>query len=91
MLTRRCWNSYLFLGMSFLVNTGSSVSNVFGPLILQGIAGFSSYDTTLLNIPFGVLQFAVILGSSYVALKTKTKSTVLACFMASPTPFIFRP
>lgn len=57
------------------------MSNVFGPLILQGIAGFTPNETTLLNVPFGVLQLVVILSASYVAFKTKTKSTVFVGFM----------
>ncbi|KAK4702871.1 hypothetical protein P7C70_g3352, partial [Phenoliferia sp. Uapishka_3] len=70
-----------FIAMTLFVNVGASTSNVFGPLILQGIAGFSASNTTLLNVPFGVLQVIVILAASYVAFKTKTKSTVFIAFM----------
>ncbi|KAK4702864.1 hypothetical protein P7C70_g3349, partial [Phenoliferia sp. Uapishka_3] len=70
-----------FIAMTLFVNVGASTSNVFGPLILQGIAGFTASNTTLLNVPFGVLQVIVILSASYVAFKTKTKSTVFIGYM----------
>lgn len=73
--------TWLFMAMAFLVNVGASVSNTFGPLILQGLAGFTAYKTTLLNIPFGALQVIVILGGSYAATKFSVKSYVFAGFM----------
>ncbi|ORY82361.1 major facilitator superfamily domain-containing protein [Leucosporidium creatinivorum] len=73
--------TWLFLAMSFCVNVGASVSNVFGPLILQGLVGFSSYTAILLNIPFGALQLIVILASSWAAYKFKTKSWIFGMAM----------
>ncbi|KAM0755202.1 MFS general substrate transporter [Meredithblackwellia eburnea MCA 4105] len=73
--------TYPFIAMTLLVNCGAATSNVFGPLLLQGIAGFSSYTTTLLNIPFGVLQLIMILSASYFAYKRKHKSPILALYM----------
>lgn len=70
--------TWLWLCMAFLVNVGASVSNVFGPLILQTIVGFPSYTAILLNIPFGALQLIVILIASYVAYKFKTKSLIFS-------------
>ncbi|KAL8287098.1 hypothetical protein RQP46_004104 [Phenoliferia psychrophenolica] len=70
-----------FIGMTLCVNVGASVSNVFGPLILQGIAGFTASQTTLLNIPFGALQLIVILAASFIASRYKIKSAVFAAFM----------
>jgi hypothetical protein len=43
---------WLFVALSFCLNFGASVTNVFGPLIIKGI-GFDSRVTILLNIPFG--------------------------------------
>jgi predicted MFS family arabinose efflux permease len=72
--------TYLFIGMTLLLNIGAQVSNTFGPLILAGI-GFDKYKTSLLNIPFGVLQFLTILLGSWAAAKCRLKSIVLAAFM----------
>lgn len=68
--------TYLFIGLAMLLNIGAAVTNTFGPLILSGF-GFSPYTTSLLNIPFGALQFIVILSASYAATKFKLKSAVL--------------
>ncbi|KAK4049046.1 hypothetical protein OIV83_004408 [Microbotryomycetes sp. JL201] len=73
--------TYLFLLMSICVNMGASVVSVFSPLILQGLAGFDKYQTTLLNIPFGALQVVVIYLASYVATRFKSKSIAFSCFM----------
>ncbi|RMD42086.1 hypothetical protein DV735_g3027, partial [Chaetothyriales sp. CBS 134920] len=72
--------TWLFIGMSLLLNVGASVSNTFGPLILKGL-GFDKYRTSLLNMPFGLLQFLVILAASYAAQKAKLKSAVIGTFI----------
>ncbi|KIW28356.1 uncharacterized protein PV07_08028 [Cladophialophora immunda] len=72
--------TYLWIGLSLLLNVGASVTNTFGPLILQGV-GFDKYKTSLLNMPFGAMQFIVILLASYAAQKAKLKSFVLAGLM----------
>jgi predicted MFS family arabinose efflux permease len=63
--------------MALLLNVGASVTNTFGPLILAGL-GFDKYTTSLLNMPFGAVQFLVILATSWAAAKAKLKSPVLA-------------
>ena len=63
-----------------LLNIGASVTNVFGPLILKGL-GYDQYKTTLLNMPFGALQFIVILIASFLASKAHLKGAILASFM----------
>lgn len=68
--------SYLWVGMSLLLNVGASVTNTFGPLILSGL-GFNKYITSLLNMPFGAVQFIIILLASYAAQKARLKSPVL--------------
>lgn len=72
--------TYLWIGMAMLLNIGASVTNVFGPLILGGL-GYDKYRTTLLNMPFGALQFVVILLASFLARTAKVKGAVLAAFM----------
>jgi hypothetical protein len=49
---------WLFVALSFCLNFGASVTNVFGPLIIKGI-GFDSRVTILLNIPFGESRLAL--------------------------------
>ncbi|GJN71246.1 MFS transporter [Purpureocillium lilacinum] len=72
--------TYLWIGMAMLLNVGASVTNTFGPLILNGIAT-DKYQTSLLNMPFGALQCIVILSASWLAQKAKLKGAVLAAFM----------
>jgi predicted MFS family arabinose efflux permease len=70
----------LWVGMAMLLNIGASVTNTFGPLILSGL-GYDEYKTSLLNMPFGALQFLVILIASYLAQKCRLKGAILASFM----------
>ncbi|KAJ8095006.1 hypothetical protein PM082_010224 [Marasmius tenuissimus] len=72
--------TWLFLSMTLLVNVGGSVATVFGPIILAGL-GFDKFKTSLLNIPFGVLQMILILVSSYVASYWRIKSLVIAALV----------
>lgn len=68
--------SYLYFVMSFGNNLGAQVVNTFGPLILGGL-GFDKYTTSLLNIPFGAMQYIVILAVAYAAVKFRWKSLTL--------------
>ena len=77
MLEPKTW---LFIGMSLLLNVGASVTNTFGPLILKGL-GYDKYTTSLLNMPFGAVQFLIILAASWCAQRFKLKSAILAAFM----------
>lgn len=72
--------SILWLAISMLLNIGASVTNVFGPTLIKGF-GFGPSVSTLLNMPFGALQFIFIILSSYAAVKWRIKSAVLAGFM----------
>jgi hypothetical protein len=68
--------TYLWIAMSLLLNLGASVTNTFGPLILNGL-GYDKYITSLLNMPFGAVQLIIILLSSYAAQKWKFKAPML--------------
>jgi MFS family permease len=68
--------TYLWICMSLLLNVGASVTNTFGPLILEGL-GLDPYKTSLLNMPFGALQWIVIVSASFAAQRFKIKSAVL--------------
>ena len=72
--------TYLFIGMSLANNLGAQVTNTFGPLILSGL-GFDKYKTSLLNMPFGALQYAVILAVAFAALKLRWKSATLIAIL----------
>ncbi|KAJ5572385.1 hypothetical protein N7535_006045 [Penicillium sp. DV-2018c] len=72
--------TYLWISMAMLLNIGASVTNIFGPLILSGL-GFDKYKTTLLTMPFGALQFIMILLASYLAQTARLKSAIIAGFM----------
>ncbi|KAK4545221.1 hypothetical protein LTR36_003400 [Oleoguttula mirabilis] len=68
--------TYLWVGLAMLLNVGASVTNTFGPLILNGL-GFDKYRTSLLNMPFGGLQVIVILLASWAAQRFRIKSAIL--------------
>jgi len=65
---------WLYMIMVIAVNAGASVSSVFGSIILKNLAGFSSDEAVLLNMPFGALQVVSILGASWLAYRFKRKS-----------------
>lgn len=72
--------TYLWIGMAMLLNVGANVTNTFGPLILGGL-GYDKYKTSLLSMPFGAMQFMVILLASYLARTARMKGVILAGFM----------
>lgn len=74
--------------ITFCVNTGASVTNTFGPLIIKGI--FSTNGSTgmklnreviLLNIPFGFVQTVVCFLGCILAARFGYKGFVLISFM----------
>ncbi|TXT07424.1 hypothetical protein VHUM_03144 [Vanrija humicola] len=72
---------YLYFIITFCVNTGASVTNTFGPLIIQNLGGFNSRQTILLNIPFGFVQTAVCFAGCILAARFGYKGIVLIAFM----------
>ncbi|KAI8631508.1 MFS general substrate transporter [Xylariaceae sp. FL1651] len=72
--------TYLWITLSLFTNAGASVTNTFGPLILNGL-GFDKYTTSLLNIPFGFVQFVIILFASWVVQRFRNKSTSMVIFV----------
>lgn len=75
--------TYLWFGMSLLLNAAASVTNTFGPIILNGL-GYDKYRTSLLNIPFGAIQWVVIMVSSIAAQRFRVKSVVLVLLTLPP-------
>ncbi|CAK1367266.1 unnamed protein product [Cercospora beticola] len=72
--------TYLWIALSLLLNVGASVTNVFGPTIISGF-GYDKFITSLLNMPFGALQFIMILFASWAAQKFKIKSLILVALV----------
>ncbi|GJN79989.1 MFS transporter [Purpureocillium lilacinum] len=72
--------SYLWIGLSLLLNIGAAVSGTFGPLILSGF-GFDAFQSSLLNMPFGAVQLIVILSSCWIVQKVRLRSVTLFGFM----------
>ncbi|EHK21561.1 uncharacterized protein TRIVIDRAFT_52696 [Trichoderma virens Gv29-8] len=72
--------TYLWIAMALLLNVGASVTNTFGPLILNGLVS-DKYMTSLLNMPFGALQTIVILLASFLAQKARVKGVILMLFI----------
>lgn len=68
--------TWLFVIMSLGNSLGSEVPYTFGPLIHTRL-GYDIYTTLLLNIPFGALQYVVVLGVSWLAMKFRWKSLTL--------------
>ncbi|KAL2202383.1 MFS general substrate transporter [Sarocladium strictum] len=72
--------SWLFIGMALCLNVTAAVTNTFGPLIVGGF-GFEPATTSLLNIPFGVVQLIVIFPASYLAHRYRIKFVFLEAVM----------
>ncbi|KDE06602.1 hypothetical protein MVLG_03098 [Microbotryum lychnidis-dioicae p1A1 Lamole] len=72
---------WIFMSCTFCVNVGTSVSSVFGALILQGLVGLSSYQSVILNVPFGTIQTIIIVLASWLAYRFKVKSIIMGVFM----------
>jgi len=72
--------TYLWIALSLFINAGASVTNTFGPLILNGL-GFDKYTTSLLNIPFGFVQWVIILFASWVVQRFRIKSAGMVGFV----------
>lgn len=66
----------LFFIMALGNSLGSQVPYTFGPLILDR-PGYDEYTTLLFNIPFGALQYIVVLGVSWLVTKFRWKSLTL--------------
>ncbi|KAI0438295.1 major facilitator superfamily domain-containing protein [Xylaria telfairii] len=72
--------TYLWIALSLFINAGAGVTNTFGPLILNGL-GFDKYKTSLLNIPFGFVQWLIILLASWFVQRFRIKSAVMVAFV----------
>ncbi|WVR03370.1 hypothetical protein IAU60_000361 [Kwoniella sp. DSM 27419] len=72
--------SYMYLAMTLLLNVGASVTTYFGPTLIASF-GFTGALASLLNMPFGFLQFLTIISGCFAAQKFKIKSAVLAVYV----------
>ncbi|KAB5575353.1 major facilitator superfamily transporter [Coniochaeta sp. 2T2.1] len=73
-----CW---FCLMLSISIPSGGI--STFGPLIVQSFQ-FSSFDTILLNIPFGAVQLIATMGGAFVAMKIKRKGPVIIGLCVPP-------
>lgn len=58
--------------------------STFGNLIVSSF-GYSSFQTILFNIPFGVIQIITILGSGWLATRFQRKGLVITGICVLPT------
>ncbi|KAF2968196.1 hypothetical protein GQX73_g5396 [Xylaria multiplex] len=72
--------TYLWVILSLFINAGASVTNTFGPLIIKGL-GYDKFVSSLLNIPFGFVQWVIILFASWVVQRFRLKSAVIVAFV----------
>ncbi|KAI1264667.1 major facilitator superfamily domain-containing protein [Xylariaceae sp. FL1019] len=68
--------TWVWLAMATFINVGAGVTNVFGPLIVNGL-GFDKYTTSLLNIPYGFILWAVTMITSWACQRFKTKFIIM--------------
>lgn len=73
--------TYLYIAIVFCINTGASVTNTFGPIIIKSLGGFDSRVTILLNMPFGFVQTCVCVLGCLLAARFGYKGFVLIGFM----------
>lgn len=82
---------WIFMICCFGVNVGAATTNVFGPIILQRIVGFTPDEAVLLNMPFGFLQFFMIILSSWLAQRFRAKGIIFFLFMVPVVVGQFKP
>ncbi|KAG6021922.1 hypothetical protein E4U41_002360 [Claviceps citrina] len=66
--------------MALCLNALASVTNTFGPLIINGLVP-DRFTASLLNIPFGAVQAMVIVLACLLAQRARLKGAVLLLFM----------
>jgi hypothetical protein len=75
--------SWFWGALLFCIAAPSGGVGTFGPLIIKSF-GFNSFQTILLNVPWGFLQALVVVISSLVATKFRLKSPVLLFLCVPP-------
>jgi MFS family permease len=77
--------TYLFFLLGFFANVPNGATSNFGTLIVQGF-GFSTFQTTLMQIPYGMVIVAFILTAIFVNSKLpKGYRTLLMAVTNTPT------
>ncbi|KAJ9149497.1 Thiamine pathway transporter THI73 [Pleurostoma richardsiae] len=66
------------------ISIASGGISTFGSLIVKSF-GYSSFETILFNIPFGVIQVIAIIGSGWLATRFQRKGLVIAGVSVLPT------
>ncbi|KAI0141728.1 major facilitator superfamily domain-containing protein [Xylariaceae sp. FL1272] len=70
--------TWIWLAMATFINVGAGVTNIFGPLIVNGL-GFDKYTTSLLNIPYGFILWAVTMIVSWACQRFRSKFVIMMC------------
>ncbi|KAK1992710.1 major facilitator superfamily transporter [Colletotrichum falcatum] len=65
------------------ISIASGGISTFGNLIVKSF-GYSSFQTILFNIPFGVIQIIAIMGSGWIATRTQRKGLVISGLAVIP-------
>jgi uncharacterized membrane protein len=73
-----CW-----FALMLSISIPSGGISTFGPLIVQSFQ-FDSFETILLNIPFGFVQLVATMGGAFIAMKIKRKGPVIAGLCIPP-------
>lgn len=82
--TARDPKTYLWFLIIVSISIPSGGISTFGSLIVKDF-GYSSFTTILFNVPFGVIQVLVIIGSAALANKWKRKGLVISLTAILPT------
>jgi uncharacterized membrane protein YjjP (DUF1212 family) len=70
-------------GMLTLSRIASGGISTFGSLIVKDF-GYTNFDAILFNIPFGAIQFFVIIGSAWAATHWQRKGLTIAAVSVLP-------
>ncbi|KAL4874902.1 major facilitator superfamily domain-containing protein [Aspergillus karnatakaensis] len=74
LLDVKTWIWFLLI---IAISIPSGGISTFGSLIITSF-GYTNFDAILFNLPFGAIQFVIILGGGWAATRFKTKGVVIA-------------
>ncbi|KAJ4391707.1 hypothetical protein N0V93_005327 [Gnomoniopsis smithogilvyi] len=70
------FKTYLFFALSLGNSLGAQVTLTFGPLVFNGL-GYGQHTALLFNIPFGALQYMIVLLVANIAVRFRWQSLTL--------------
>ncbi|BCS30464.1 putative MFS transporter [Aspergillus puulaauensis] len=69
--------TWIWFILIIAISIPSGGISTFGSLIITSF-GYTNFDAILFNLPFGAVQFVIILGGGWLASKLRTKGLVIA-------------